>query len=156
MKVAVKPAVGRHERRDVEAAATEIGHEHTASREPGECGGDAAGDDVLLVAVDDLGAAQRGWQRRGNRIRALSTHVMAGEDPDLEPSDLFAAVLRTERDEPGLHAFRHVSRELERIPLGAADDALIWIERRRHEMNDQSPANSASAARASVAGQRWQ
>ncbi len=62
---------------------------------------------------------------------------MAGEDPDLEPSDAFAAVLRTERDEPGVDALRHVSRELERIPLGAADDALMRIERGRHEMNDQ-------------------
>ena len=64
VQMTVKPAIGRDVAGDVEPAAAEIGHEHPPPAQPREQRGDAARDDVLLVAVHDRRVAERAPQLR--------------------------------------------------------------------------------------------
>ena len=55
VQMRVKPAIGRHVRRDVPSAAAEIGRKHAPAGHAAYRGGRAAHQNVVLVAVHDVG-----------------------------------------------------------------------------------------------------
>ncbi len=135
VQVAVIPAVGRDIRRDVPAAAAEVGTEHTAPERTRRERREAARDHMLLVAVDDVRAPHFADHRRGYRIRPLSSHVprVAG-DANVQRSDPFVPLAFAERQQPRRHSIRHVPRELEHVALPAANDPVAGVEQRRNDV----------------------
>jgi hypothetical protein len=59
VQVPVEEPVGGDVARDVPSAAAEVGAEHALAAQSRGHRGDAGGDDVLLMAVHDLGARKR-------------------------------------------------------------------------------------------------
>jgi hypothetical protein len=149
--MAVKPAIGGDVAGDVEAAAAEIRHEHATPAQPGEQCGDAAGDDVLLVAMNHRRLSKRLPQARRERIAALAADVARAQNLDLETTHPRGALPVAERDQPRRHALGHVPGELEGIALRAADDAILGIERCRDDVR-HAKVVERSAAHQDVVG----
>jgi len=137
VQMAVIPAVGGHERGNVQTAAAEIRDEDAAPREPRQDRGEAARHDMLLMAVHDRCAAQRLRKRSRDRVGPLTAHVVALEHDDVQLSDLLATRFGAKRHQSCVHTLRHMASELERISFCPTEDAVARIERRWHDVRDR-------------------
>ena len=97
VKMSVIETVGRHVRREIPAAATEIGAVDTASAETRDDRQDAARDDVLLVTMNHVGISQLVEQSHRERIRALTANEPGiADDADSQAAGLLLPVPRAE------------------------------------------------------------
>jgi hypothetical protein len=87
---------------------------------------------TLLMAVHDLGVEQHRYKRHRKRIIPLTFDGFRS----LEPEDLrsFRNALAANRDRFCWYESRHVTHELERVALAAADYA-VRREERKHSIN---------------------
>ena len=126
MQVGVEQAVGREIRREVVRATPVVGRERTAPAGPGDEGGNLGDEHVALVAVDDVGPQHLGHDRGGDRVEAIAVDVMgAADDSHRQPLDAAHAVRGAEAEQPCRDAAAHMPCELQRVALGAAEDATV-------------------------------
>jgi hypothetical protein len=136
MQMAVVPAVGGDVRGDVPAAAAEVADEGAPARQPCVGGGGAARQDMLLMAVDHVGAAQLGDHPPRQRIMALASHVPGvAQHMNFQVPDAFIHFALAEAQQRGRCNFRHMPSKFVRIALTASDRA-VSAEQRRHYMHD--------------------
>src|SRR5579875_1721394 len=133
MQAPAIPAIGADVSRNIPAAAAQVGDEHGPPGKPAVRGGQSAGKDMLLMAVDYVGAAQLGEELERYRIGALTAripgaaeHYYAQAIPGLAPVMAAKGNQRRGRDP------RHMAGQFVYIALRAADDAVVGIEQRRH------------------------
>ena len=146
VQMAVEPAVGGDIRRDVPSSAAELADEHAPATGATPQGGRTAHDDVLLMAVDDLGRRRAprtagdgmDWCAGPGRTRDCQARCTSSD-----PTRLVAIAI-TERHQRRRYARGHVARQLERIALGSADDP-VGPEERRNDVDDPHLGLSTSS-----------
>ena len=75
VKMCVKPAIGRQKRGDIPAAASEIGRKHAPAGHAAYRGNRAADQNVVLVAMHDVGFQNLPGDCERERIGPLAAHV---------------------------------------------------------------------------------
>ena len=126
MQVPVIPTVGRDVCRHIPTAAAQIADKNLAA---GEAAGErrqAAGKNVLLVAMDDVGSADFREQRRGDGIGALTAHIGGGaEHVHRQITQLLGPSVVAESREQSGHFGRHVLSQFQRVTFGATHHAIF-------------------------------
>ena len=86
----------------METTATEVRAVAAASQGTSGNGRKAAGDDVLLVAVHDIGAMHFAGDPEGERVGPLAANMpRRTKDPDSKRADLLLTVCRAEGHKRG-------------------------------------------------------
>ena len=138
--MAIEPSISRNVGRDVPSAPAKIGDEHWRAQSAACERGQAGRQQMLLMAMHDIGTAQMSQQRKRQRIVALTAHVPGISDhSQIELANAFAAVVRTESEQHSIDFIGHVAREFEGIAFAAAEDTAFTENCGSDVENSQGP-----------------
>ena len=92
---------------------------------------------MLLVAVDDVCVEQLREDACAQRVEPLAPHVpWPPEDPNTKLSVAELSVSCPKAEERGLHLVGHVTGQLPRVAFGTADQSILLVKKRRHDVQD--------------------
>jgi hypothetical protein len=149
MQMSVVPAVSGNIRGDIPPTAPQVGYKHTTARKAAEQSGQTAREDMPLMAMHDVSAPQFPEQAARERIGALSSDIPGiAQNAYLEITEGLFTRSIAESHQPRRNVVGHVARQFIGVTLGATDDAIVWVEDRRDQMEDLHNYSPMSPVRA--------